>query len=110
AVGPRAGDRRAGGSGGGAGGGYAVGAFVEWFAVKVGLRVRWTARASRVAWWVLAGATAVLVPLSLVLGARRQIELRHLFGMSEDVPARDVVTLLVAAAVALLVLQPARGL
>lgn len=91
-------------------GGYGVGAFVEWFAVKVGLRIRWTARASRVAWWVLAGATVVLVPLSLVLGARRQIELRHLFGMSEDVPGREVVTLLVALAVALLVLQVGRGL
>lgn len=91
-------------------GGYGVGAFVEWFAVKVGLRIRWTARASRVAWWVLAGATVVLVPLSLVLGARRQIELRHLFGMSEDVPGREVVTLLVALVVALLVLQAGRGL
>jgi uncharacterized membrane protein len=91
-------------------GGYGVGAFVEWFAVKVGLRVRWTARASRVAWWVLAGATVVLVPLALVLGARRQIELRHLFGMSEDVPGREVVTLLVALAVGLLVLQVGRGL
>ncbi|WP_435735309.1 alpha/beta hydrolase [Cellulosimicrobium sp. PMB13] len=91
-------------------GGYGVGALVEWFALKVGLRVRWTARASRVAWWVLAGATVVAVPLSLVLGARRQIELRHLFGMSEDVPGREVVTLLLAVAVALLVLQVARGL
>ncbi|MGO1241805.1 MAG: alpha/beta-hydrolase N-terminal domain-containing protein, partial [Cellulosimicrobium funkei] len=91
-------------------GGYAVGALVEWFAVKVGLRIRWTARASRIAWWVLAGATVVLVPLALILGARRQIELRHLFGMSEDVPGREVVTLLAALAVALLVLQAGRGL
>ncbi|WP_251153206.1 alpha/beta hydrolase [Cellulosimicrobium sp. Marseille-Q4280] len=91
-------------------GGYGLGALVEWFAVKVGLRIRWSARASRVAWWVLAGAAAVLVPLSLVLGARRQIELRHLFGMSEDVPGREVVTLLLALLVALLVLQTARGL
>ncbi|WP_454041110.1 alpha/beta hydrolase [Cellulosimicrobium sp. Marseille-Q8652] len=91
-------------------GGYGLGALVEWFAVKVGLRARWTPRASRVAWWLLAGATTVLVPLSLVLGARRQIELRHLFGMTEDVPGKEVVTLLVALAVALLVLQAARGL
>lgn len=91
-------------------GGYAVGALVEWFAVKVGLRIRWTARASRIAWWVLAGATVVLVPLALILGARRQIELRHLFGMSEDVPGREVVTLLAALAVALIVLQAGRGL
>ena len=91
-------------------GGYAVGALVEWFAGKVGLRIRWTARASRIAWWVLAGATVVLVPLALILGARRQIELRHLFGMSEDVPGREVVTLLAALAVALLVLQAGRGL
>ena len=91
-------------------GGYALGAFVGWFARKVGLRLRWSARVVRVAWWVLAGAAAVLVPLSLVLGARRQIELRRLFGMSEDVPGREVVTLLLALAVALLVLQVGRGL
>lgn len=91
-------------------GGYGFGALVEWFALRVGLRVRWSPRASRIAWWTLAGAAVVLVPLSLVLGARRQIELRHLFGMTEDVPGREVATLAVALAVALLVLQAGRGL
>ena len=48
--------------------GYGLGVLLEWLVVKVGFRMRWNPRVSRIAWWVLAGATAVLVPLFIVLG------------------------------------------
>ncbi|MHA7135548.1 alpha/beta hydrolase [Oerskovia turbata] len=91
-------------------GGYGIGAFVEWFALKVGLRIRWSPRVSRVAWWALGIATLVLVPLFLVLGARWQHELRALFGMPEQAPANDVAVVFVAGLIAIGVLQLARAL
>ncbi|WP_265520844.1 alpha/beta hydrolase [Oerskovia flava] len=91
-------------------GGYGLGAFAQWFAGRVGLRVRWSARAGRLAWWVLAGATIVLVPLFLVLAARWQSELRELFGMPAEFAARDVAVVVTTLVVALLVLQAGRGL
>ena len=42
-----------------------------------------TARFKRIAWWVLLGATVVLVPLFLVLGGVWQNDVRDLMGMSE---------------------------
>ncbi|OCI30020.1 alpha/beta hydrolase [Oerskovia enterophila] len=91
-------------------GGYGIGAFVEWFALKVGLRIRWSPRVSRIAWWVLGAATIVLVPLFLVLGARWQHELRALFGMPEQAPANDVAVVFVAVLIAIGVLQLGRAL
>jgi len=91
-------------------GGYGIGAFVEWFAVTVGLRIRWSPRVSRIAWWALGAATLVLVPLFLVLGARWQHELRALFTMPEQAPANDVAVVFVAVVIALAVLQLARAL
>jgi uncharacterized membrane protein len=91
-------------------GGYGIGAFVEWFALKVGLRIRWSPRVSRIAWWVLGAATIVLVPVFLVLGARWQHELRALFGMPEQAPANDVAVVFVAVLIAIGVLQLGRAL
>src|SRR5262245_60900667 len=42
-----------------------------------------SAATKRVAWWVLAGATAILVPLFLALGGVWQNDVRDLMGMSE---------------------------
>ncbi len=90
--------------------GYGFGALVEWVIVKVGFRIRWNPRVSRIAWWVLLGFTVVLVPLFLVLGAHWQNQIRALFGMDTLTvahgPAIGVTTLVVS----LLLLQLSRGL
>ena len=90
--------------------GYGLGVLLEWLVVKLGFRVRWNLRVSRIAWWVLAGATVVLVPLFIVIGVRWQDQIRVLFGMEATAGAHGPGVLLIALVVALLLLQTARGL
>ena len=90
--------------------GYGLGVLLEWLVVKVGFRMRWNPRVSRIAWWVLAGATAVLVPLFIVLGVGWQNQIRVLFGMETTGSAHGLSVLLIALIVALLLLQISRGL
>jgi len=90
--------------------GYGLGVLLEWLVVKLGFRVRWNPRVSRIAWWVLAGATVVLVPLFIVIGVRWQDQIRVLFGMEATAGAHGPGVLLIALVVALLLLQTARGL
>ena len=69
-------------------------------------------RTKRIAWWVLLGATVVLVPLFLVLGGGWQNDVRDLMGMSEK-NAWDLLVILflgvVAAALLLLISRLVRG-
>jgi uncharacterized membrane protein len=87
-----------------------LGVLLAWLFVKVGFRVRWNPRVSRVAWWVLAAATVVLVPLFVVLGVGWQNQIRVLFGMTTTGSAHGLVVLLIALIVAVLLLQISRGL
>jgi uncharacterized membrane protein len=62
----------------------------------------------RIAWWVLLGATVVLVPLFLGLGQSWQNEVRDLMGMDHLEAWQNLTILLVAVLVAALVLVLAR--
>lgn len=90
--------------------GYGLGALVEWVIVKVGFRIRWNPRASRIAWWILFGCTVVLVPLFVVLGVRWQNDIRALFGMDPTTSVHGAAIVLTTLVVALLTLQLSRGL
>ena len=90
--------------------GYSFGALAEWVVVKVGFRIRWNPRVSRIAWWVLLGCTVVFVPLFVVLGVRWQNDIRALFGMDHTTSVHGAAIVLTTLIVALLVLQLARGL
>jgi uncharacterized membrane protein len=71
-----------------------------------------SARTKRIAWWVLLGATVLLVPLFLLLGGWWQNEVRSLMGMSEQNAWDWVVILIlsvVAAALLLLISRLVRG-
>lgn len=91
-------------------GGYAIGALLGWVLRAFGFSTPWSARITRFAWWGLAGATVVLIPWFLVLGAHWQGELRTLFGMDPSAPIHSVKLLLLALVLALLLLQIGRGL
>ncbi len=70
------------------------------------------ARTKRVAWWVLLGATVVLVPLFLLLGGWWQNDVRRLMGMSEKNAWNWLVILflgVVAAALLLVISRLVRG-
>ncbi len=90
--------------------GYGIGTLLQWVVAKAGVRIRCSPRASRVGWWVLAWATAILVPLAVVLGVHWQSRVRELFGMPPTGSAHGLVVVLVALVVALLLLQLFRGL
>ena len=90
--------------------GYGIGVFLEWLILKVGFHPHWNVRVSRLAWWVLAGLTVVLMVLFLVLGVRWQNEIRVLFGMDTLVAGNGLLILVIALVVALLLLQISRGL
>ncbi|HEY5846627.1 MAG TPA: alpha/beta hydrolase [Nakamurella sp.] len=90
--------------------GYGIGVLVHWTFVKAGVRIRWPDRVRRIAWWTLAAATAVLVPLAVVLGVRWQGQVRELFGMPPTGSAHGLVIVLTAVVVAALLLQLFRGL
>ena len=90
--------------------GYGFGVLLEWLIVKLGFRIRWNPRVSRIAWWVLAGATIVLVPLFIVLGVGWQNQIRVLFGMETTGNGHGLGVLAIALIVALLLLQISRGL
>lgn len=89
--------------------GYGIGVLEQWVTAMCGVRIRWPARASRIAWWGLAAVAAVLVPLGVVLGVHWQGELRELFGMPPTGSVHGVGIVVVAVAVGLSLLQLFRG-
>lgn len=89
--------------------GYGIGVLGQWVITACGVHIRWPRAVSLVAWWSLAAAAAVVVPVGVVLGVHWQGELREMFGMPPVGSAHGVGIVLVAAAVALIVMQLARG-
>ena len=90
--------------------GYGIGVLLHWTFVKAGVRIRWPDRVRRIAWWTLAAATAVLVPLAVVLGVYWQGQVRELFGMPPAGSAHGVLIVVTALVVSVLLLQLFRGL
>ncbi len=89
--------------------GYGVGAFVGWLLRSL---IPWRADppVRRGAWWVLALATAVLVPLFGVLGAEWQHQIRELVDASQPSEASYVFVVIVSLLIGLAIVTVARGL
>ena len=89
--------------------GYAIGVFLGWL-VKSLIPWRGGPGLRRAAWWALAIATVVLVPLFGVLGARWQHTIRELVGADQPSEARYILVELVAVLVAAAIVALARAL
>lgn len=87
--------------------GYGVGSLVSATVRRIRRREP-TPKTKRVAWWVLAGATLVLVPLSLGLSRYWQEQARELMGMSTQAPWQTSTILLIALALAYVLLVVSR--
>lgn len=88
--------------------GYGLGSMVSSWTRKL-IRREPAANVKRIAWWVLAGATVVLVPLFLFLGAQWQEETRQLMDMRLPAPYEWVALLVVALLMAGLLLVISRA-
>jgi uncharacterized membrane protein len=89
--------------------GYAVGVFLGWLARSL-IPWRGGPGVRRVAWWALAVATVVLIPLFGVLGARWQHDVRELTGGGQASEALYIAVEVVAVLVAAGLLALGRGL
>ncbi|MFC8043005.1 alpha/beta hydrolase [Nocardia sp. NPDC057353] len=90
--------------------GYGIGVLVAWVVRRCGVEPEWSARARRIGWWVLAAASAILVPLFLILGSWWQQIIRDLVGVPRVERSYYLLVLLIAVVVALLLLAVGRGL
>lgn len=77
--------------------GTTVGAVTRW----LGFTTPWSARVKMILWLILAGVTAIAVPVFTVLGANWQTELRLLFGMPGEGPSRIISQLFLGIAIAI---------
>lgn len=89
--------------------GYGTGVLAVALWRRLGFSARLSPRGQRLSRQLLGGAALVAVPTFLALGARWQDETRDLFGMPSAGPWHGVRQLAVALAIALTVLQLARG-
>lgn len=89
--------------------GYATGVLAVALWRRLGFSTRLSPRARRLSRQLLGAAALVAVPTFLALGARWQDETREWFGMPSAGPWHGVRQLVVALAIALTVLQVARG-
>lgn len=90
--------------------GYGIGCLVAWAVRRCGLHPDWSPRTRRIGWWVLAGLTAVVVPVFLILGSWWQQIVRDLVHTERVERSLYIPVLLVALVVALLLLFVGRGL
>ena len=89
--------------------GYAVGLFLGWLLRSL-IPWRGGPTARRVAWWSLAAAAVVLVPMFGLLGAQWQHDIRALVDASQPSEAQYVLVVLVSALIALALVTVTRGL
>jgi uncharacterized membrane protein len=89
--------------------GYGLGVFTGWLARSL---IPWRpgSRVKRAAWWALAVAAVVLIPLFGVLGAEWQHDIRELTGGGQPSEARYILVVIVALLVAAALLAAGRGL
>lgn len=90
--------------------GYGAGVLVGWGLRVIGVPRPTSARVRRAAWWALAAATVVLVPVSLGVSASWQAQVRDLFGMAQPGSEHSFVVLGLALVVALALVLLGRGL
>lgn len=90
--------------------GYGVGCLGAWIVAGCGVRPVWSPRTRRIGWWLLGGATAILVPVFLVLGARWQNDMRKLVDVEETAGGHVLLVFLIAAVLAMVLLAAARGI
>ncbi|MCA1008939.1 alpha/beta hydrolase [Rhodococcus hoagii] len=90
--------------------GYGIGCGIAWVVRRCGISPRWADPASRRGWWLLAAATAVVVPLFLVLGSVWQQRIRDLVGVEQASRAFYLPVLIVALALGLALVGIGRAL
>ncbi|WP_072805215.1 alpha/beta hydrolase [Rhodococcoides yunnanense] len=90
--------------------GYGLGCLLIWIGRACGIEPKWSASVKRYGWWALAVTAIVVIPLFLILGSWWQEIVRKIVEVEEPGRALYLGVLVVALALALLLLQIARGL
>ncbi|CAM3072138.1 alpha/beta-hydrolase family protein [Prescottella defluvii] len=90
--------------------GYGVGCLAAWIVRACGVQPKWSARTRLIGWWILGGATAVVVPVFLVLGSVWQNFARELVGIAQDAPGNILLVFLIAVVVWFVLLEAGRGI
>lgn len=90
--------------------GYAMGALLGGTVRWLGFTCPWSAKVTRILWWIFAGVTLIAIPLFTILGAQWQTELRLLFGMEADGPARVISQLVLGILIAVGLLALGRSI
>lgn len=90
--------------------GYGLGTFVGWGGRRIGLRAPWPRARRTLVHRCCAGLALVVVVWALLVDADWQERSRALLGMGDPTPARPLLVLALAAALALLLVLAARGL
>ncbi|NMM88659.1 hypothetical protein B2J88_30665 [Rhodococcus sp. SRB_17] len=90
--------------------GYALGTLIAWMVRKCGVEPKWAERTKKIAWWVMAAAAVILVPLFLVLGSWWQQIVRGLVEMPPTNQANYLLVLIISVFIWFILLEAARGL